>query len=114
MDGIGVAFLKDRDLDALAAVNAGDEVALAVAAEDAPHVLELDRRAIDLADDDLPDLVYALELVEGPDEELGFAVLEHPAGQVDIFRGEAAGDLVDGDAEVSEAPGFDLNLDLFL
>ena len=55
-----------------------------------------------------------LELVEGADEEFGFAVLEHPAGQVDVFRGEAAGDLVDGDAEVGEALGFDLDLNFFL
>ena len=80
LDGVGVAFLEDRDLDAFAAVDAGDEVALAVAAKDATHVLELDRRAVDLTDDDFADLVDALELVEGADEELGLAVLEHPAG----------------------------------
>ena len=114
LDGVGVAFLEDRDLDALAAVNAGDEVALAMAAEDATDVLELDRRAVNLADDDFADLVDALEFVEGPDEELGFAVLEHSAGQVDVFRGEAVGDLADGDAEVGQALGFDLDLDLFL
>ena len=80
LDGVGVAFLEDRDLDAFAAVNAGYEVALAVAAKDATDILELDRRAVDLADDDFADLVDALELVEGADEELGLAVLEHPAG----------------------------------
>ena len=101
LNGVGVAFLEDRHLNAFAAVDAGYEIALAVAAEDATHVLELDRRAVDLTDDDFADLVDALELIEGADEELGLAVLEHPAGQVDVFRGEATGDLVDGDAKIS-------------
>ena len=67
---VGVAFLEDRDLDAFAAVDAGYEIALAVAAEDAAYVLELNRCAVDLTDDDLADLVDALELVEGADEEI--------------------------------------------
>ena len=83
-----------------------------MAAENAADVLELYRGAVDLADDDLADVVDALEFVECTDQELGLAVLEYAAGQVDVFGVEPVGDLADGDAEVGQPLRLDFDLDL--
>ena len=68
--GVGVAFLEDRHLYPLAAVDARDQVSVAVAPRHSTYIRELDRRAVDQPDDDLSDIVEGLELVQCPHEEL--------------------------------------------
>ena len=113
-DGVGVTLLEDGDFDALLAVDARDLLALLVAHLDAGHVAQAHRRAVALGHDDLADLLDAVELVQGPDEEVGIGAAQGPPRHVHIGNADHLAHLVDGNGECCQPLLVDVDLDLVL
>ncbi len=113
-DRIGVAFLVDRELDRLAAVDAHDAFAFLVALRDGRDVLEAHRHvAVDL-DQELAHLVEILELVDRAHEKALAAFVDAAAGGVDVLVLETRDDFVDVDAEARQLLLVDRHVDLVL
>ena len=88
---VGVGRPVDRRFDAFLAVDAGDDLAFLVAAEDLGHAAQRDQNVAPPVDDDVPDLLDGFELVDRPDEVLAVLLFQDPGREIDVFLGQAVG-----------------------
>ena len=83
-DDIGVAFLVDFDLDALAAVDPGDDLAVLVRAAYLGDIAQIHIGVALPRHDQLGDLIDGGELVERADQVFDLALAQIAAGQIDV------------------------------
>ncbi len=112
--GVGVALFVDRQLHRLDAVEAGDDLALPVGADDLGHIADGDVAAVLAQQHGLADVVEIAELVAGAHQVAGLGLIEAAAGLVEVLGEEPGVDLVDREAEQGEPALVDADLDLFL
>ena len=86
-DDIGVAFLVDLDLDALFAVDPGDDLAVLMRADDLGDIAQINIGIALTSYDQLGDLIDCGELVERADQIFDLALAQVAAGQIDVVLG---------------------------
>ena len=102
-EDVGIGLLENFDFNALAAVDAGDDVAVFVEARDGGDVAEADiDGVVGARDDEGADFLDGFKFVEGADDVFGLALAEVAAGHVDVAGREALADLGDVEAELGE------------
>ncbi len=113
-DDVGVGLLEEVDLDALARVGAGEDLALLVATPDLAEVADPDLAPFERGDDGVADLLEVLVLVERADHVLGPPLGERAAGEVDVLLGEAVDHLLDRDPGAPQLLLVEQDVDLLL
>ena len=99
---VRVALLIDGQFDGLLTANTRYGFALLEAAFDAGNVAQVDRPSGNVADDGVPKLVDALELVQCTNKEALVPLFESAARQVDVLSADPGRDLVDADAQLRQ------------
>src|SRR5438093_1158327 len=111
---VGVAFLVDRDLDRLGAVDPRRDLGILGPAPHPGHVREPYHAPLARRQDDVADLGGVEKLVGGAHQVLRPALRERAARQVDVLLGEPARHVGERESHRGKARGVDLDLDLLL
>ncbi len=114
MHGVFVAFFVDGEFDGLAALDARDGFAFFVAALYGCDIAQVDRSVGNVRHDGTTKLLDTLKLIERSHQEALIAFLEATTGQVDVFRANSSGNLLDADAELRQLLLVDPNLNFVL
>jgi hypothetical protein len=113
-DDIGVRFLEDFDLDALAAIGTGDDLPFAMRALCAADVSHTHFAPFERGDDRVFDLRQIFELVQRAHEVLGPTLLDRAAGNVDVLLRHPIDHLLDRDSGPTQLFLFQKDVDLLL
>ena len=113
--GVGARALADDEVDPVLPLDPRGVAHLLEGVLDLGDVRDVDGLAgRGHADDGPADVVEALELAHGPDEDLRVALDEVPGGQVEVLRPQGHPDLVEGQAPALEGGPVDVDQDLAL
>ena len=110
--GVGAALLLDADALGRDAVDPGDAPDVLETVLDQGDVAEVDRTAVDLADDDLPQGLEVDRLAEDADVDLAAGGFEPPGRQLDVLALEGGDDVADGQALLVEPGGVEPDADV--
>jgi len=108
---VGVRLLVDVDLDAGAAVGAGEDLPLLVRPHHVRHVLDPHLPPLDAGQHRLFHLAQVLVLVQGAHHVLGAPLLDGAAGHVDVLLRQPGDDGVDAQAGAAQALFVDADVD---
>ena len=109
LDGVGAGLAVDREHDAALVLVPGGHLVVLHAVDDAAELLQPDRRAVAVGDDDRPEGRGVVELPRGLHRVHAFLAVQRAGGQVDVGLRDGLLDFVDADAARGERARIDLH-----